>query len=310
MKPGAKKVIYAAMAANLLISATKFCAAWWTGSSAILSEGVHSLVDTGDQVLLLYGLHRATLPPDEQFPFGHGKEIYFWSFVVAILIFSLGAGISLYEGILHLLRPSPIENPIVNYVIIAAAFVFEGFSWVVSVREFGKEKSSRIGFIEAIRRGKDPTLFLVVMEDSAAILGLVAALVGIVLTQATGNPLFDGAASIVIGLILGITAVLLARETKGLLVGEAADSEVVQAIREIVRKGKCVEHVNEVLTLHMGPDYIVTTVSLDFVDRVSAGDVEQAVLEMEVAIKERVPQVKKVFIEAEAWRRPKGREES
>ncbi|UFS70589.1 cation diffusion facilitator family transporter [Geomonas sp. RF6] len=305
MKGGARKVIYAAMAANLLISATKFGAAWWTGSSAILSEGIHSLVDTGDQVLLLYGLHRAALPPDEQFPFGHGKEIYFWSFVVAILIFSLGAGISLYEGIIHLLAPNPIANPMVNYIIIAAALVFEGISWIVSVREFGKEKSDRQSFIEAIRRGKDPTLFLVVMEDSAAMLGLLVALVGIFLTQLTGSPVFDGLASVLIGVILGVTAALLARETKGLLVGEAADSEVVGAIREIVGQGRCVEHVNEVLTLHMGPEYIVTTVSLDFADHVSAGEIEDAILEMEEAIKARVPQVKKVYIEAEAWRRPK-----
>jgi len=306
MKHGAKKVIFAAMAANLLIAGTKFFAAWWTGSSAILSEGVHSLVDTGDQVLLLYGLHRAALPPDELFPFGHGKEIYFWSFVVAILIFALGAGISLYEGIIHILAPSQMQNATVNYLIIGVSLVFEGISWGVSVREFGKEKGARIGLIEAIRTGKDPTLFLVVMEDSAALLGLVVALVGIFLTEITGSPVFDGSASVVIGLILGVTAALLARETKGLLVGEAADSEVVRTISEIVGKGRCVEHVNEVLTLHMGPDYIVTTISLDFVDEVSAGEVEQAVLEMEQSIKERVPQVKKVFIEAEAWRRVKG----
>ncbi|MBT1070358.1 cation diffusion facilitator family transporter [Geobacter chapellei] len=293
------------MTANLLIAGTKFCAAWSTGSSAILSEGVHSLVDTGNQVLLLYGLHRAERPPDEQFPFGHGKEIYFWSFVVAILIFALGAGISLYEGILHLLHPSPLENPFIIYIIITAALVFEGVSWVISIREFRRQEKSRMGFLQAIRKGKDPSLFLVVMEDSAAMLGLLVALAGISLTQLTGSPLFDGTASVVIGLILGVTAMLLARETKGLLIGEAADVETVRAIRKILIDGKYVDHVNEVLTLHMGPDFVVTTVSLDFADHVPAGEVERTVVELETAIRNRVPEVKKVFIEAEAWRRPK-----
>jgi len=310
MKGSAKKVLLAAMAANLLIATIKFLAAWFTGSSAILSEGIHSLVDTGNQILMIHGQHRAALPADEEFPFGHGKEIYFWSFVVSILVFSVGAGLSLFEGISHLIHPNEIQNIRINYLIIAFALLFEGISWVISVREFAKEKAPQHSFLQAIRKGKDPTLFLVVLEDSAALLGLLVALAGIFLASQTGVPHFDGAASVIIGLILGGTAIVIALETKGLLVGEAALKEVVQAIREIVTGGEHVEHVNEVLTLHMGPEYIVATISLDFVDEVPAGEIERTVQVLELEIRRRVPEVKKVFIEAEAWRRPKGKKAS
>ncbi|MCM0080757.1 cation diffusion facilitator family transporter [Geomonas sp. Red32] len=307
MKSGAKKVIIAALGANLLIAATKMVAAWITGSSAILSEAIHSIVDGGNQVLLLHGQRRAALAPDEEFPFGHGKEIYFWSFVVSILVFSVGAGLSLFEGINHLIHPQPMRHVKVNYLIIAASLLFEGFSWVISVRELGKSKAPGQGYYRAIREGKDPSLFLVVLEDTAALLGLAAALAGIYLASLTGSPLYDGAASVVIGLILGGTAILIAHETKGLLVGEAASREVVQLIKEIVQHGEHVEHVNEVLTLHMGPEYIVVNISLDFNDEVSAGEIERTVPLLEREIKLRVPEVKKVFVEAEAWRRPKVR---
>lgn len=305
MKGAATKVILAALAANLLIAVTKLVAAWVTGSSAILSEGIHSMVDSGNQVLLLHGRRRARLPADAEFPFGHGKEIYFWSFVVSILVFSLGSGVSLYEGIAHIISPTRIRGAHVNYLIIGASMLFEGISWVISIREFAKIKSPRHTYFEAIREGKDPSLFLVLLEDSAALLGLLVALAGIYLATATGNPLYDGMASIVIGLILAGTAILIARETKGLLVGEAASREVVQAIREVVSKGEHVEHVNEVLTLHMGPNFIVATISLDFADEVPAGEIEKTVPALEEEIKKRVPEVKRVFIEAEAWRRPK-----
>jgi cation diffusion facilitator family transporter len=305
MKGGTKKVILAALAANLLIAVVKFFAAWVTGSSAILSEGIHSLVDSGNQVLMIHGQRRAALPPDQEFPFGHGKEIYFWSFVVSILVFSVGAGLSLFEGITHMIRATPVKNVGVSYLIIGAAMIFEGISWIISVREFAKEKAPQHTFLQAIRMGKDPTLFLIVLEDSAALLGLLVAFAGVALATVTGIPHFDGGASVVIGLILGGTAVVIAVETKGLLVGESALQEVVQAIREVVAVGEHVEHVNEVLTLHMGPEYIVATISLDFADEVPAGEIERTVVELESEIRRRVPEVKKVFIEAEAWRRPR-----
>ena len=303
MKGSTKKVILAALAANLLIAATKLAAAWATGSSAILSEGIHSLVDSGNQVLMLHGQRRARRPPDEEFPFGHGKEIYFWSFVVSILVFALGAGLSIFEGITHLVHPGEMQHVGVNYLIIGASFLFEGISWVISIGEFSKQKRPRLSYLQAIRKGKDPTLFLVVLEDSAALLGLVAASAGIFLSSLTGNPVFDGVASLVIGLILGGTAVLIAQETKGLLVGEAASREVVQCIDEVVAKGEYVEHVNEILTLHMGPEFIVATISLDFVDNVPAGEIERSVQLLEAEIMRRVPEVKRVFVEAEPWRR-------
>ena len=202
MATGSKTVIYAALAGNAAIALTKFAAAAFTGSSAMLSEAIHSVVDTGNQGLLLWGLRRAKRPPDERFPHGYGKEVYFWSFVVAILIFAVGSGVSIYEGIKHVQHPSEMTNPLVNYIVLGLAMVFEGTAWLIAWKGFRKAKGN-MGYFEAVRSGKDPTLFVVLFEDSAAMLGLlVVAMVGIALTQVTGIPYFDGIASIVIGLIL------------------------------------------------------------------------------------------------------------
>ncbi|UCG38509.1 MAG: cation transporter [bacterium] len=291
-----RKVILAALVGNALIAVTKFVAAVSTGSSAMLSEGIHSLVDTGNQVLLLYGLARSRAPADERFPFGHGKEIYFWSFVVAILIFAVGSGVSLYEGIHHIFHPRAVENPYVNYVVLGLAVLFEGVAWVLALREFSRAKG-KWGYIQAVRRGKNPSLFVVLFEDSAALLGLFAAFFGVLLTQVTGNPLFDGLASIAIGLILGGTAVWLAYETKGLLIGESANPEIVHGIRIIAASYPQIQEVNEVLTLHMGPEFILANISLDFVDTVPAGEVEGTLERLGRAVREEYPQVKRVFAE-------------
>lgn len=298
MEASSKKVIYAAFAGNLLIAVTKFIAAAITGSSAILSEGIHSIVDTGNQMLLLYGLRQAKKPASEDFPFGHGKEIYFWGFVVAIVIFALGAGISIYEGIDHMLAPVHMQSPYLNYVVLGLAAGFESFSLYFALTEFSEAKGAQ-GYIEAIRRGKDPTMFIVLFEDCAAMLGLAVAFVGILLGQITGNPYFDGAASVVIGLILGGTALWLAYETKGLLIGESADKEVVQEIRRIASSYKEIQHINEILTMHMGPDFILVNLSVDFVDAISAGDVEDTISRIDQQIKEAYPRVQRVFVEAE-----------
>ncbi|MGD8592212.1 MAG: cation diffusion facilitator family transporter [Gammaproteobacteria bacterium] len=298
MASGSKKVIYAALAGNTLIAITKFAAGGITGSSAMISEGIHSLVDTGNQGLLLYGLRQAKKPADEKFPFGHGKEIYFWSFIVAILIFALGAGISIYEGILHIFHPQPITNVFINYVVLGLAMVFEGAAWVFALKEFTKAKG-KWGYIEAIQRGKDPTMFVVLFEDSAAMLGLVIALAGILLGEITGILYFDGIASILIGLILAGTAVWLAYETKGLLIGESANKKVVEGIRTIVLNAGPVDHVNEVLTMHMGPDYILVNISVDFADSTVAEEIEKAIDKLDLEIKQQFPNVKRVFIEAE-----------
>ncbi len=301
MASGSKKVIYAALAGNALIAVTKFGAAFVTRSSAMFSEGIHSAVDTGNQVLLLWGLHRSKKPPDERFPFGHGKEIYFWSFIVAILIFALGAGISVYEGIKHLLHPRPVENASVSYIVLALAMVFEGAAWLFAWKEFTKVKG-RFGYIQAVQRGKDPSMFVVLFEDTAAMAGLVVAFVGIFLGQVTGNLYFDGAASVLIGLILGGTAIWLAYETHGLLIGEGANSEVLEAIREIVGRHDVIQHVNEVATMHMGPEYILVNLSVDFKSEASSDDVESVVNALDGELKAALPRVKRVFVEAEARR--------
>ena len=298
MASESKKVIIAALVGNLLISVTKFAAGLISGSSAMLSEGIHSLVDTGNQILLLNGLKQAKKPPDETFPFGHGKEIYFWSFIVAILIFALGGGMSLYEGIRHLQHPSPIFNPLTNYVVLALAMLFEGASWYFGFREFSRTKG-KWGYFKAVQRAKDPSIFMVLFEDTAAILGLLVAFAGVLLTQITGMPYFDGIASILIGAILVGTAIWLAHETKGLLIGESANRPVIKAIREILKANRLIDNVNEVLTLHMGPDYILATISVDFRDDATADEIELAIAEIDRTIKKQHPQVKRIFIEAE-----------
>ena len=299
MDSSRKLVIFAALLGNSLIAITKFIAAYITSSSAMLSEGIHSLVDTGNQVLLLYGIKRSKLPPDERFPFGHGKEIYFWSFVVAILIFAVGAGISLYEGIHRLFDPRPITNVMINYIVLSLAILFEGAAWFFAFREFSRAKG-KWGYFEAVHRGKDPSLFVVLFEDSAAMLGLIVALVAIYLSQVTGNYLFDGIASIIIGVILAGTAAWLAYETKGLLIGERANIHVINGIKKIAKLHAKIGHINEVLTMHMGPDFILVNISVDFVDPITANEMEIVVANLDKAIKNKFPNVKRIFIEAEA----------
>jgi len=294
-----KKVIYAALLGNTLISITKFVAAAITGSSAMLSEGIHSVVDTGNQGLLLYGIRQSKKPADDLYPFGHGKEIYFWSFVVAILIFAVGAGVSIYEGILHLYHPAPLTNVYINYIVLGFAILFEGGAWLFALREFTRTKG-KWGYIEAVQRGKDPSMFVVLFEDSAALLGLVVALLGVSLSQYTGLLIFDGIASVIIGLILAGTAVWLAYETKGLLIGESANRTVVNGIRELTLRHPKVDHVNEVLTMHMGPNFILVNISVEFTDDAVADEIEQVIALLDNDIKEFYPNVKRIFIEAES----------
>lgn len=298
MAGSSKKAIYAALIGNGLIAVTKFGASIHTGSSAMLSEGIHSLVDTGNQVLLLYGMKRARLPASPEFPFGHGKEIYFWSFVVAMLIFALGGAVSIYKGWTHLAHPTTIENLIVNYLVLGFAIVFEGAALWVALKEFNLSRGSR-GIIKAIVGGKDPTLFVVIFEDSAALLGLLIAFAGLVLYQVTGNPVFDALASIGIGVILVLTAIVLAVESKSLLIGESADPEVVAGIRSILDTDNRIRSVNEVSTLHMGPEFIVVTISVDFSSELPSDEVQTAVTGVTAQIKSSDPRIRRVFIESE-----------
>lgn len=291
-------VIYAALIGNSLIAITKFIAAYITSSSAMFSEGIHSLVDTGNQVLLLYGIKRSQKPPDEKFPFGHGKEIYFWSFVVAILIFAVGAGVSVYEGIHRIYEPEPIKNIHINYIVLSLAILFESIAWMLAVKEFRHTKG-KWGFIEGVKRAKDPSVFVILFEDTAAMLGLIIALLANIIAHQTGLVIFDGIASILIGLILAGTAIWLAHETKGLLIGESANLHVVKGIKELTRSIEEIDHVNEVLTMHMGPKFILVNISVGFKSYLSTGEIETVIRRLDAAIKREYTNVKRVFVEAE-----------
>lgn len=299
MSASSKKVIYAALVGNSLIAITKFIAAAITGSSAMLSEGIHSLVDTGNQMLLLHGIKQSKKPADERHPFGHGKEIYFWSFIVAILIFALGGGISIYEGIIHVQHPEAIKDPMINYFVLLLAMIFEGAAWFFALKEFTRAKG-KWGYIEAVQRAKDPSIFVVLFEDTAAMLGLIVAFAGIALSQYTGIPYFDGIASVIIGCILIGTAIWLAYETKGLLIGESANKRVVDGIKSILNSYSMIEHINEVLTMHMGPNFILVNISVDFNNHVTAHEVETTIAEIDRKIKSDFDNVKRVFVEVES----------
>jgi cation diffusion facilitator family transporter len=294
-----KQVIYAALAGNFLIAITKFGAALWTGSSVMLSEGVHSLVDTGNQLLLLYGYRRASRPPDKLHPLGYGRELYFWSFVVALLVFALGAGVSLYEGIGQILEKRPITDPIVNYVVIALSVIFEGASWWMARREFNKTKGD-LSYYEAFRRSKNAPLFLVLFEDTAALIGLTVALCGNVASHHLGRPELDGVASLGISLVLAVTAVMLARESKELLIGEPAGARVINSIMEIARKQDGVERVNGLMTVHLAPNEIVLALSLEFADRLTTPEIEQRVAELEKKLRSAHPEIVAMFVKPQS----------
>lgn len=296
-----KTVIYVALIGNGLIAITKFIAAGITGSAAMLSEAVHSVVDTGNQGLLLYGIRRSNRPPDDAHPFGYGMELYFWAFVVAILIFAGGAGISAYHGIEKILHPEPLESAYVNYIVLALAMVFEAIAWWIAFKAFRATKGE-LGYFEAVRQSKDPALFTVLFEDSAAMLGLVVAFIGIVLGQALDMPVLDGVASVLIGVILALTAALLAYEAKGLLIGEGVAPEVKRGIEAVIAEQPGILRLNELRSMHLGPEDVLLTISVDFRGGLSADDVEQTISEMEQTIKTRYSEVKRVFIEAQNWR--------
>ena len=296
---GSKKVIYAALAGNGLIAITKFAAATYTGSSAMLSEGIHSLVDTGNQGLLLYGLKKSKQPADKRHPFGYGAELYFWAFVVAILIFAVGAGVSIYEGIQKVLHPHPVTDPYIAYIVLTLAMIFEAFAWWIAYKEFNQIRGNK-SILAAVRDSKDPTVFTVLFEDSAAMLGLIVAFAGLLGVQFLGLPWLDGAASITIGVILAATAALLAYETKGLLIGEGASPELIASIERIIEATPAIQNLNEIRTLHRGPQDVLLALSVDFTDELSAGAVEETIYALERVIKSENPLVTRLFIEVQA----------
>jgi cation diffusion facilitator family transporter len=289
------RTLVVALLANLGIAASKFVAAAITGSSAMLTEGVHSVVDCTNQLLLMWGRHASRRPPDAFHPFGYGRELDFWSFIVAVLVFSLGAGVSVYEGIIHIMEPEPAVSPIIAYAVLLVAFLLEAWSTLEAYREFRHSKG-KLGWLQAIRNSKDPPAFIVLLENGAAMAGIIAAAVGLLLSQVTGDPFYDGAASVVIGAILAITAFLLAYESKALLIGEAADPEIVAALHRLVEGKNEVTAVGEVLTVHSAPDQITAMLSVDFEDQITARQVEAVVCAIETEVAAQFPIVRRLYI--------------
>ncbi len=301
--------IYGAIAANVAIAVTKFLVAGITGSSAMLSEGVHSAVDTFNGVLLLVGLRLSRRPATPEHPFGHGKELYFWSLIVAVLIFGLGGGISFYEGVQHVRHPEPMHDPMWNYVVLALAAVFEGSSFTIALRQFLRQKGDT-PLWEALHRSKDPTTYTVLAEDAAALVGLLVAAIGIGLSHALNMPELDGVASLLIGLLLAGVAVALIRESRGLLIGEGIRPETARAIRDIALAQPKVRDVGRVLSMYVGPDDVLVTMDLDFDEGTAASEAATAIAMVERHVRERFPMIRRLFIESgvapapERWSRP------
>ena len=296
-KQGSRRVIYAAVAANLAIAISKFIAAAATGSASMLAEGIHSAVDTGNELLLLLGIRRSNRPADQWHPFGYGKVLYFWALFVAVSVFSIGGGVSIYHGIISLLDPPPLEDPRWNYAVLLAAGVFEGYSWNVARQELNKRRKPGESIWATIRRSKDPTVFTVFIEDTAALTGIAVALFGIWLGHLLHNPWIDPAASVVIGLILVVAAMVLARETGGLLVGEAIDREQIVLLKTILGNEPSIERVDRLLTMQLGPDSVLLAASVQFKRDVRMGDIELATERLERNINQRCPAIRHVFFE-------------
>ena len=295
---GSNIAIYGAIGANLLIAISKFLASFFTGSSAMLAEGIHSLVDTGNGLLLLLGIKRAKQKPDKMHPFGYGKEVYFWSFVVSILIFALGGGFAIYEGIHALQDPHVIEDPTWNYWVLGAAIAFEGTALYLALKTFNKSRAHKSrNLIKKIIRSKDAATFAVIIEDTAAVIGLSVALLGVYLSQVLDNPYLDGAASIVIGAILLAVATFLAKESKGLLLGESAYDEVVEDVDRIINSNPRVIASNMPQTMHFGPDKILLIAEVDLIDDLSLPEAEKIVDDLRKEIMDKKPKIKEVYIQ-------------
>ncbi|WP_180838901.1 cation diffusion facilitator family transporter [Variovorax sp. RO1] len=294
---GSKIAIYGAIAANVAIAATKFVVAGITGSSAMLSEGIHSAVDTFNGVLLLVGIRLSQRPATAEHPFGHGKELYFWSLIVAVLIFGLGGGVSFYEGIQHMRHPEPMRDPTWNYVVLGLAALFEGTSFFIALREFRREARGR-PFWQALGQSKDPTTYTVLAEDSAALAGLGVAALGIWASHRFDMPALDGAASVVIGLLLAGVAVLLISQARGLLIGEGIRPETARAIRSLAMQQPSVQDVGHVLSMYIGANEVLAIVDVNFKDGTATGEAADAIAAIEQQVRARFPMIRRLFIEA------------
>lgn len=294
-----KKAVYAALVGNVLVAATKFAAAAVTGSASMLSEGVHSLVDTGNEVLLLYGYRRSAREPDPSHPLGYGRELYFWSFMVALLLFAVGAGASIYEGIRHIREPQRLDHVAVNYVVLALSLAFEGTSWWIALRNFRIKKGTR-SYWRAVRESKDPPAFMVLFEDTAALVGIAIAAAGIFTAERMDMPELDGVASVLIGVVLAVVAFILARESKELLIGERASERIGNSIRELAHSEPGVEAASGVFTVHLAPDQIVAALNLEFDDDLQTPRIERSVVSLERRVREKHPEVVALFVKPKA----------
>lgn len=293
---GSKISIYGAIIANVAIAISKFIAGAYTGSSAMISEGIHSVVDTANGILLLYGIKKSERPADDSHPFGYGMEIYFWSFVVSILIFALGGGIAIYEGIHHLIEPSSIENVRVNYLVLSLAIVFEGTSLFVALKQFKKD-NGKYGLMKSMRKSKDSSSFAIIIEDLGAIVGLVVALIGLIIGDFFNWPYADGAASVTIGIILTSMAFFLAVETKALLIGESMDEDSLKMIKRILNNSTSVREYGLIRSVHFGPTGVMVGVDVHFEDNYTLEEVENEINQIEIKVKEHLPMVKHFYIE-------------
>ncbi|GAB3179806.1 cation diffusion facilitator family transporter [Telluribacter humicola] len=289
--------IYGAIAANVAIAISKFFAASMTGSSAMISEGIHSLVDTGNGFLLLLGIKKSQKPPTEAHPFGQGKAVYFYTLIVAVLIFAIGGGMSFYEGIAHLREPQPLRDPFWNYIVLSLAMVFEGSALYVAIRHFPKRKPG-VSMWQAIKRSKDPTSFAVILEDTAALLGLVIALAGVFFGHLFNNPYLDGSASLAIGVLLSLTAVFLASESKGLLLSESASVSTLTSINQLIEEEKDIFKSSLPLTMHLGPQDILLVLDVQFKEGLTAVQVAHTIANLEKRIKEKHPEIDRIYVEA------------
>lgn len=295
-----KLSLYGGIAANVAIAVSKFVAAYITGSSAMLSEGIHSLVDTGNGGLLLYGMSRSQRPADAQHPFGHGKELYFWALIVAVLIFAIGGGMSFYEGIKHLEHPEPLEDPLWNYIVLGVSIVFEGAALVLALRALLEKPTPGVSFWTTLRTSRDPAVFASVLENAAAVAGLLIALLGVYFGHLLNNPLFDGGASIIIGLLLMGVAVLLVSRTRALLIGEGVSEDTTQQVQELARRTPGVTSVRPPLTMYLAPNDVMLALDVDFDDHLTATQVEEAVEKVQDTIRAQYPDFKRIFIEAKS----------
>jgi cation diffusion facilitator family transporter len=300
---GSDKVVYAALVGNIGVAASKYVAAAITGSPAMLAEAFHSTADSGNELLLLIGRKRSRRPPDQEHPFGHGRELYFWAFIVAMSIFAVGGGLSIYEGITRLIHPEPLGDATWNYVVIGVAAVFEGFSWNVSYQELKRRRGGNESIWQVIHGSKDPSLYTVFIEDTTALLGLAVAFLGVLLSHIWHASVFDAGSSVVIGLLLVLASAALAVETGGLLVGEAADSRKLDDIRRIIAAEDTVESVGDVLTMQLSPNEVLLVADVNFRRDLGTEELERCIDKIEQRVRERHPSVTRIFFEADSLKK-------